>query len=749
MASNKQAMPFTADVPTEPHKTRRSSFALRRQSSKAMSSTVTDEQYRVRLGDEGAGDNIAVSISSDTVTPFLARHIPETYNPMNGSMNDNQPVAESNTKYCNRHRPDLKCRRQADEPSMEQLQMELATLSQNDQETISRVWSAFSASPAKQRTLMLRGILAVCCFPQLSFISASVRDLIKIDFLSLLPPELGFKILTYLDTTSLCKAAQVSRRWRTLADDDVVWHRMCEQHIDKRCTKCGWGLPLLEQRRLRMEKRQIQLRATGRVPDDEAIDVEEPEREEPAKDVTESTIAVIDIGIHSLHDHCINGTNGNGVSGVSELFGNSRTKDGVNGVNGPSNGHTNGVNGATSRAVTASPDSRGVKRPAEESLYETKRLCSYDRRADKKETKPTRRPWKDVYKARFKIGTNWKYGRCSIKILQGHTNGVMCLQFIGNTLATGSYDSTIKIWDIDAGTELRTLKGHTAGVRCLKFDDIKLVSGSLDCTIKMWNWKTGECLRTFEARAGVIGLNYESKYLCAGSMDNAVRVWNTTDKITFSLQGHTDFVNSVKVDAASRTVFSASDDCTVRLWDLDTRKTLMVYEGHVGQVQQVLPLPVEFQFDEKDIPDGDTDTDHDLELDTYEDPHSPASARDATPPLANTSLFPCDASRPNPPQYMLTGALDSTIRLWHVPSGRCLRTFFGHLEGIWALAADTLRVVSGAEDRMVKVWDPQTGKCERTFTGHAGPVTCIALDGERLISGGEDCEVRVLEFGSS
>jgi hypothetical protein len=83
---------------------------------------------------------------------------------------------------------------------------------------------------------------------------------------------------------------------------------------------------------------------------------------------------------------------------------------------------------------------------------------------------------------------------------------------------------------------------------------------------------------------------------------------------------------------------------------------------------------------------------------------------------------------------MLTAGLDSTIRLWHVPTGRCLRTLFGHLEGVWSVAADTLRVVSGAEDRTVKIWDPRTGKCEKTFTGHAGPVICVGLSGDRLVS---------------
>lgn len=78
-----------------------------------------------RIGEEDA--NIAISSTSklagQTVAPFLAKHIPDQYAPLGGSGNSNGAAAQdSNTKYCYRHRPDLKCRRQANEPSMDQLQ---------------------------------------------------------------------------------------------------------------------------------------------------------------------------------------------------------------------------------------------------------------------------------------------------------------------------------------------------------------------------------------------------------------------------------------------------------------------------------------------------------------------------------------------------------------------------------------------------------------------------------------------------
>ena len=530
---------------------------------------------------------------------------------------------------------------------------------------------------------MLQGILAQCCFPQLSFLSANVRELIRIDFLSALPAEVSFRILCFLDTTSLCKAAQVSQRWRQLADDDVVWHRMCEQHIDRKCTRCGWGLPLLERKRLRASKRQIQLRATGRGINEWSPDITpDPESFESAPSELELPLS-------------------------------QPTPD----LETSSSGSLSPV--ASKR--------RPILRSGESDYFRKTR------------------PWKDVYKDRFKVGTNWKYGRCSTKIFRGHTNGVMCLQFCDNILATGSYDATIRIWDIETGRELRTLRGHTMGIRCLQFDDTKLISGSLDRTLRIWNWRTGECLSTYNGHLeGIISLHFDSSILVSGSIDKTAKIWNFEDKSTFTLRGHSDWVNAVKIDSASRTVFTASDDCTVRLWDLDTKKCIHSFEGHVGQVQQVLPLPHEFELDDDPVYHVD-------------EVGSPSSSWEqfVTDLPTHTHLgssesyneaFNLSTNRPSPPKYVLTSALDSTIRLWEVPTGRCVRTFFGHVEGVWALAADTLRIVSGAEDRMVKVWDPRTGKCERTFTGHAGPVTCIGLSDSRMCSGGEDAEVRMYSF---
>ena len=364
--------------------------------------------------------------------------------------------------------------------------------------------------------------------------------------------------------------------------------------------------------------------------------------------------------------------------------------------------------------------------------------------ADDSYFRPRTRPWKDVYKDRFRVGTNWKHGRCDLMIFRGHHNGVMCLQFDDSVLITGSYDATIKVWDIATGEEIRTLEGHTSGIRCLQFDDSKLISGSIDRTVKIWDWRKGECIATHAVHsAGIVGLHFDSSLLATASMDKTIKIWNFNDSSRFTLRGHTDWVNAVRVDSASRTALSASDDCTVKLWDLDTKACIKTFEGHVGQVQQVLTLPHDFDFDFEDTEIDDSDGASSSTSNQSHPQCSQPTTQSVTEPYG-PGFTTCD--RPMPPRYMLTGALDSTIRLWDTCTSKCLRTYFGHVEGVWALAADSLRVVSGAEDRMVKVWDTRSGKCERTFTGHAGPINCLGLSANRMCTGGEVIEVSMVSF---
>ena len=96
------------------------------------------------------------------------------------------------------------------------------------------------------------------------------------------------------------------------------------------------------------------------------------------------------------------------------------------------------------------------------------------------------------------IERNWRRGRCSVRTLKGHTDGVMCLQYSETLkhpsfpiLITGSYDRTARVWNLETGEEMLALRGHRRAIRTLQFDEVKLVTASMDHTLRVWNWRTG------------------------------------------------------------------------------------------------------------------------------------------------------------------------------------------------------------------------------------------------------------------
>ncbi|CAM0142394.1 hypothetical protein VKS41_002109 [Umbelopsis sp. WA50703] len=646
------------------------------------------------------------------VQRFLARHVPnQLANPR---------------KLCYRHRPDLARLRGPDEVNFSDVQKQMDKLRCTDKTAITHIWSLFSAAPPQQRILILQGLLSTCCMPQLSFLHDAVQPLLRIDFIAVLPSEVSLKILSFLDAKSLCHAAQVSRTWKSLADDDAVWHRMCEQHIDKKCTKCGWGLPSLVKKRTartNMRKRPLQA-ASSSAPLQMASYANAPLRNTCGSDETWESQTTILASPHT-------------PEATSDRATTKRQR-----TNSPSAPHLpNGEAASTSLEPHTSP--KDVSIPSK-----------------------VQRPWKDVYSERLIIERNWRRNKYNLRILSGHTDGVMCLQFCdtSNILVTGSYDKTVRIWNLETGEVVRVLTGHSRCVRALQFDDAKLVTGSMDHTLKIWSLQTGQCIRTLEGHTdGIVSLHFDSKILASGSVDTTVKVWNFETGECCTLRGHTDWVNSVRIYQQSMLV-SGSDDTTIRLWDLNTRTCIRVIQGHVGQVQVAIPSTNGFTHRFLEPPVAPEMIQHQQlhrlrqqqvqllqqqqsrrQLQQIFNPVCTISDTSESTPDASNEDLKTDLRSDQP--IIISGSLDNTIKIWSMPSGECLRTLFGHVEGVWALAYDKLRIVSGSHDNSVKLWDMESGRCIQTLEGHRGPVTAVALSDMKVISASDDGDIRIWDYG--
>ncbi len=111
-----------------------------------------------------------------------------------------------------------------------------------------------------------------------------------------------------------------------------------------------------------------------------------------------------------------------------------------------------------------------------------------------------------------------------------HEGSINCMSLSedASVLATGSDDSTIRLWTTATNKSqcLGILKGHKKYITCLSFDGSYVLSGSADRTAKKWDISTGECLFTFEGHNGMINrLISTGDFLFTSSYDGTIRCW--------------------------------------------------------------------------------------------------------------------------------------------------------------------------------------------------------------------------------
>ncbi|MCG9132647.1 T9SS type A sorting domain-containing protein [Candidatus Poribacteria bacterium] len=164
----------------------------------------------------------------------------------------------------------------------------------------------------------------------------------------------------------------------------------------------------------------------------------------------------------------------------------------------------------------------------------------------------------------------------TLDLFIGHTDRVYSVSFSadGLTLASGSWDKTVRLWDVGTGSELRVLQGHTEWVESVSFsaDGQTLASGSEDGTVRLWDVATGSELRVLHGhtdRVYSVSFSPDGQTLASGGDDETVRLWDVgTGSELRVLHGHTDWVESVSFSPDGRTLASGSYDGTVLLWEL-------------------------------------------------------------------------------------------------------------------------------------------------------------------------------------
>lgn len=265
----------------------------------------------------------------------------------------------------------------------------------------------------------------------------------------------------------------------------------------------------------------------------------------------------------------------------------------------------------------------------------------------------------------------------------------------GRLLATGSMDNTVKIWNTETGSLVRTLEGHSRNIHSCVFNDENLLATvSFDYSIKVWNTDTWDVLQTLEGHSNYVysiafGLN---NMLASGSADNTVQIWDIKAGVRLrTLQGHTNAVTSVAFNRQNL-LASGSWDNTVRVWNCELGKLVRTLKGHSHTVTCV-------SFNQ----------------------------------LGN---------------LLASGSWDSTVRLWSTESWQLVRTLVGHANWIYSVAFGKGDLLATASfDSTAKLWNSGSGALVETLAGHVSTVTCVAFkrDGLLLATGSLDNTIKLWE----
>jgi WD40 repeat protein len=286
--------------------------------------------------------------------------------------------------------------------------------------------------------------------------------------------------------------------------------------------------------------------------------------------------------------------------------------------------------------------------------------------------------------------------------LAGHRRDVVSVVLSADArfALSGSWDMTMRLWDLASGRCLRVFQGHDFDVQAVALSNTRqhLLTASYDKSVRQWNIETGECLRILEGHtrgASTVALFPGNRLAVSGGNDHLLRLWDLSAGTCIrTFRGHSGDVKSVAVSADGRWMISGSRDKTLRLWDTANGQCLKALTGSEGFVDSVCVLGNGYGA--------------------------------------------------------VSGGQDKMVRLWDLAAGNGARVLQGHKGPINSVtcSADGKWIVSGGDDATVRLWELATGRCLSVLEGHKEPVNSVAmsLDGRWILSGSSDSTLRLWEL---
>ncbi|MAS37857.1 MAG: XRE family transcriptional regulator [Anaerolineaceae bacterium] len=337
----------------------------------------------------------------------------------------------------------------------------------------------------------------------------------------------------------------------------------------------------------------------------------------------------------------------------------------------------------------------------------------------------------------------WEVSSQTLHLMwQAHTDMIWSLAFSpdGQSLATASWDGSVKVSDVTSGTLLWS-GWHTGHGNRVAYspEGATLASGGNDAFVRLWNARTGAPLQTIAHPDAITALawSHDGRYMATGDLKGCVRVWSMheTEPVVcrLTLDDHTNCVEGLAFSPDSRFLASASWDRTVKLWDIANGKLHETLTAHSDRAFRVAWSP-----DGHLLATGSRDQTiwlWDMEQASYW-----AVLRGHTSAISGMVFTP-DGTE------LVSGSEDGTLRVWDIANRHCSRVIQGYAASLYDVdwSPDNTHLVSSSTDYLVTIYAVNGETPPRVLRGHTGVVFGVgwSADGKWLASSEWDNAVRL------
>lgn len=341
-------------------------------------------------------------------------------------------------------------------------------------------------------------------------------------------------------------------------------------------------------------------------------------------------------------------------------------------------------------------------------------------------------------------------------------------------LASGSYDSSIKLWDVLTGTELRTLIGHRSVVEAVAFspDGQLVASGSDDNTVRLWEISTGQEVRSWSVDfSRSLAFSPDGQMLACGSIDSGIKLLSIGGQGAVTTLLSKTSVESLAFDGSGGVLAAGTGEGEIELWNPKTREMLATLKGH-----RSLVTSISFGPDGNILASGGWDASIKLwdvrarnelktitvDADIRSMSFSPNGKTIATTYRGKSGVGLWDATSGEEIQsisidealsvafspdgsYLASGAGSNKIVLWNIDAGLSMRPMVGRASKVTLVgfSPNGKYFASGSSDGQVTLWDPAAGAPYRTFSGLDARTLVFSPDSQQVASVSESGRIKV------